>query len=91
MIDDYEYDDYDDYHDDIVDIVVVDNQDRTWSLDWRTVACSPACSYPGDSYSYFHGPQIHGIYSGSSLYFFQECPFSRGCNCWQHQPSQVLL
>ena len=24
-----------------------DNQDRTWSLDWRTVACSPACSYPG--------------------------------------------
>ena len=61
MIDVYDYDEYHDYYDDIVD-----NQDRTWSLDWRTVACSPACSYPGDSYSYFHGPQIHGIYSGSS-------------------------
>ena len=21
----------------------------------------------------------------------QSGPFSRGCNCWQHQPSQVLL
>ena len=46
-------------------------QDRTWSLDWRTVACSPACSYPGDYNSYFHRPQIHGIYSGSSQYFFK--------------------
>ena len=43
MIDVYDYDEYHDYYDDIVD-----NQDRTWSLDWRTVACSPACSYPGD-------------------------------------------
>ena len=66
MIDVYDYDEYHDYYDDIVD-----NQDRTWSLDWRTVACSPACSYPGDYNSYFHRPQIHGIYSGSSQYFFK--------------------
>ena len=25
-------------------------QDRTWSLDWRTMTCSPACSYPGECF-----------------------------------------
>ena len=71
MIDVYDYDEYHDYYDDIVD-----NQDRTWSLDWRTVACSPACSYPGDYNSYFHGPQIHGIYSGSDQYFSRASKWS---------------